>query len=201
LFEVFYLKSCKSVSIFESLLSENISIYTTMTSNAVERSWKTYCPKESPSLPLDYWICLGDLYNIYWMVWAPKIRPRPPPSFLFIRWVGNDIHNLRTETLRQQYKLIRTRTSVHNTYNKGSHVIQYGELGINEENVFMYIGANPNNDNSTFIEDNSLSFTPSVVNQRDADLIYYLHKVGIWYGYRFFYTTKINHLLFFVIVL
>ncbi|PKU82544.1 vacuolar-processing enzyme [Dendrobium catenatum] len=154
---VIYLEACESGSIFEGLLPEDISIYATTASNAVESSWGTYCPGESPSPPSEYWTCLGDLYSISWME-------------------DSDIHNLRTETLKQQYKQVKTRTSVDETYNQGSHVMQYGELGINEENVFLYIGSNPTNENSTFIEDNSLPFSPSVVNQRDADLVYYWHK-------------------------
>ncbi|KAH0452050.1 hypothetical protein IEQ34_019349 [Dendrobium chrysotoxum] len=119
---VIYPESYESGSIFEGLLPEDISIYTTMTFNAVERNLGTYYLGDSPS---------------------------------------SDIHNLRTETLKQQYKLVKIRTSVYNTYNQGSHVIQYGELGINEENIFLYIGSNPINDNSTFIEEhNSLLFTP-----------------------------------------
>ncbi|KAH0452485.1 hypothetical protein IEQ34_019784 [Dendrobium chrysotoxum] len=146
---VIYLGSCESGSIFKGLLPEDISIYAKLASNAMERSWGTYCPGDSPSPPLEYRTCLGDLYNISWME-------------------DSDIHNLRTKTLRQQYKLVKTKTSVDNTYNQGSHVMKYGELGINEEKVFLYIGSNPTNDNSTFIEEhNSFPFTPSVVNQRD----------------------------------
>ncbi|KAH0452300.1 hypothetical protein IEQ34_019599 [Dendrobium chrysotoxum] len=64
---------------------------------------------------------------------------------------------------------VKTWTYIYNTYDQGSHVIQYGEFGINEE-----IGSNPTNYNSTFIEEhNSLMFTPSIMKQCDADLIYY----------------------------
>ncbi|KAH0451879.1 hypothetical protein IEQ34_019178 [Dendrobium chrysotoxum] len=81
--------------------------------------------------------------------------------------------DFKSSILSLVYLRVKTMTSVDNAYNQGSH----GELGINEEKIFLYIGSNPTNDNSTFIEEyNSLPFTPSVVNQRDADLIYYWHK-------------------------
>lgn len=134
--------------------------------------------------------------------------------FLFI---NSDIHNLRTETLHQQYKLVslpaptsyliltlsfisafvfivltnvisfmiyfqvKDRTSMHNSYSFGSHVMQYGDLNLNVNNVFLYIGSNPANDNSTFIEANSLPSFPRSVNQRDADLVYFWQKVCFYY--------------------
>ncbi|KAJ4749898.1 Vacuolar-processing enzyme [Rhynchospora pubera] len=153
---VFYLEACESGSIFEGLLPEDINIYATTASNAEESSWGCYCPGESPSPPPEYYTCLGDLYSVSWME-------------------DSDIHNLRTETLHQQYNVVKDRTSVHNTFNFGSHVMQYGDLNLNVNNVFMYIGSNPANDDFTFVGDNSLSF-PRSVNQRDADLVYFWQK-------------------------
>lgn len=121
--------------------------------------------------------------------------------------ICSDIHNLQTETLKQQYQLVssseygfcvswqlfdsllglnffvlhplqvQTRTSVDETYRYGSHVMQYGDVELNVENLFLYLGSNPANDNATFIEDNSLYFHKTAVNQRDADLVYFWHKV------------------------
>ncbi|KAF3324581.1 vacuolar-processing enzyme [Carex littledalei] len=154
---VFYLEACESGSIFEGLLPEDINIYATTASNAEESSWGCYCPGESPSPPPEYYTCLGDLYSVAWME-------------------DSDIHNLHTETLHQQYKLVKDRTSMHNTFSFGSHVMQYGDLNLDVNNVFLYIGSNPANDNSTFIEANSLSSFPRSVNQRDADLVYFWQK-------------------------
>eukprot|EP00262_Sarcandra_glabra_P009435 TRINITY_DN23819_c0_g1_i1.p1 TRINITY_DN23819_c0_g1~~TRINITY_DN23819_c0_g1_i1.p1 ORF type:complete len:489 (-),score=76.43 TRINITY_DN23819_c0_g1_i1:167-1633(-) len=154
---VFYLEACESGSIFEGLLPEGLNIYATTASNAVESSWGTYCPGEYPSPPPEYYTCLGDLYSIAWME-------------------DSDIHNLRTETLKQQYYLVKGRTSNHNTYSYGSHVMQYGDIGLNEENVFLYIGTNPANDDMSFIKDNALLSFPAAVNQRDADLLYFWNK-------------------------
>ncbi|KAH1048214.1 hypothetical protein J1N35_038998 [Gossypium stocksii] len=83
---VFYLEACESGSICEGLLPEGLNIYATMVANAVESSWGTYCPGEYPSPPPEYETCLGDLYSVAWME-------------------DSDIHNLRKETLHQQYEL------------------------------------------------------------------------------------------------
>ncbi|KAG6507599.1 hypothetical protein ZIOFF_032949 [Zingiber officinale] len=155
---VFYLEACESGSIFEGLLPEDINIYATTASNSYESSWGTYCPGEYPGPPLEFFTCLGDF------------------SKLFFARICSDIHNLRTETLKQQYRLVKIRTAVDSTYRYGSHVMQYGDLELNVQNLFLYVGSNPANDNSTFVEGNSLSFPRAVVNQRDADLVYFWHK-------------------------
>ncbi|OAY75397.1 vacuolar-processing enzyme-like isoform X1 [Ananas comosus] len=154
---VFYLEACESGSIFEGLLPEDINIYATTASNAEESSWGTYCPGESPSPPPEYYTCLGDLYSVSWME-------------------DSDVHNLRIETLNQQYQLVKARTAVGNTYSYGSHVMQYGDLNLDAQHVFLYIGSNPANDNATFIDDNSLRSLSRSVNQRDSDLVYFWHK-------------------------
>ncbi|KAH6756326.1 hypothetical protein C2S51_038912 [Perilla frutescens var. frutescens] len=148
--------ACESGSIFEGLLPEGLNIYATTASNAVESSWGTYCPGEYPSPPPEYDTCLGDLYSIAWME-------------------DSDIHNLRTETLRQQYELVKKRTANDNGY-YGSHVMQYGDLKLNVETLFLYMGTNPANDNFTFVDDNSLWPSSNAVNQRDADLLHFWHK-------------------------
>lgn len=123
------------------------------------------------------------------------------------------MHNLRTESLKQQYNLVsevfrlnnismtlqphasmcpnrcnflveqvKERTSVHNTFNYGSHVMQYGSLDLSGQHLFTYIGSNPANDNATFVEDNSLPSFSKAVNQRDADLVYFWQKVSLSRG-------------------
>lgn len=75
---------------------------------------------------------------------------------------------------------VKTRTAVSETYRFGSHVMQYGDLELNMKDLFLYLGSNPLNENATFVDDNSLlSFSKAAVNQRDADLVYFWHKVGI----------------------
>lgn len=56
--------------------------------------------------------------------------------------------------------------------------MQYGDLNLNKEDLYMYLGTNPANDNFTFVEDNSLR-TSKAVNQRDADLLHFWDKVSV----------------------
>ncbi|KAJ4954159.1 hypothetical protein NE237_030991 [Protea cynaroides] len=153
---VFYLESCESGSIFEGLLPKGLNIYATTAANAVENSYGTYCPDDSPPLPPEYNTCLGDLYSVAWME-------------------DSEIHNLRNETLEQQYNLVKNRTADKN-YEEGSHVQQYGDLGLDKEHLFLYMGTNPGNDNSSFREENTLPSFSTPVNQRDADLLHLWHK-------------------------
>ncbi|KAL3650766.1 hypothetical protein CASFOL_007169 [Castilleja foliolosa] len=153
---VFYLEACEAGSIFEGLLPEGLNIYATTASNADESSWGTYCPGDYPSPPPEYETCLGDLYSVAWME-------------------DSDLHNRRTETLRQQYQLVKERTSNDNSY-MGSHVMQYGDLKLSVETLFMYMGTDPANDNYTFVDANYLRPSSKAVNQRDADLLHFWHK-------------------------
>nr|AGC94759.1 vacuolar processing enzyme [Malus micromalus] len=153
---VFYLEACESGSIFEGLLPEGLNIFATTASNAEESSWGTYCPGEYPSPPPEYDTCLGDLYSVAWME-------------------GSDVHNLRSETLHQQYELVKMRTANDNS-GFGSHVMQYGDVGLSKNNLFVYMGTNPANDNYTFLGENSLRPSSKAVNQRDADLLHFWHK-------------------------
>ena len=50
-------------------------------------------------------------------------------------------------------------------------------LDLNAEQLLLYIGSNPANDNTSFVEDNSLPSFSRAVNQRDADLVYFWQKV------------------------
>nr|ALG36104.1 asparaginyl endopeptidase [Oldenlandia affinis] len=153
---VFYLEACESGSMFEGLLPEGLNIYATTASNAEESSWGTYCPGEYPSPPPEYDTCLGDLYSVAWME-------------------DSEVHNLRSETLKQQYHLVKARTSNGNSA-YGSHVMQYGDLKLSVDNLFLYMGTNPANDNYTFVDDNALRPSSKAVNQRDADLLHFWDK-------------------------
>ena len=63
--------------------------------------------------------------------------------------------------------------------NTDSHVMQYGDLQLSMDELSLYMGTNPANENFTFIESNSLrpSSSSKAVNQRDADLLHFWHKV------------------------
>lgn len=154
---VFYLEACESGSIFDGLLPEGLNIYATTAANAEESSWGTYCPGEYPNPPPEYETCLGDLYSVAWMEDSEK-------------------HNLQTETLHQQYELVKRRTANENSA-YGSHVMQFGDIPLSKESLFLYMGSNPANDNYTFINDNALLPSSShAVNQRDADLVHFWDK-------------------------
>lgn len=80
---------------------------------------------------------------------------------------------------------VKFRTSDHNTYRAGSHVMQYGDIPISKEQLFLYIGSDPANANATFTYDNGFPEIPDekdvrAVNQRDADLLYLWQKVVHW---------------------
>ena len=72
---------------------------------------------------------------------------------------------------------VKDRTSGHNTYTYGSHVMQYGSLNLNVQHLSSDIGTNPANDGNKFVEGNSLPSSTRAVNQRDADLVYFWQKV------------------------
>lgn len=62
----------------------------------------------------------------------------------------------------------------------GSHVMQYGDIGISKDDLFQYLGTNPANDNFTFVDENSLKplSKATITNQRDADLVHFWDKVS-----------------------
>ena len=65
--QIIYVEACESGSIFEGLMPEDLNVYVTTASNAVESSWGTYCPGMDPPPPPEYMTCLGDLYSVAWM--------------------------------------------------------------------------------------------------------------------------------------
>jgi len=157
---VIYVEACESGSIFEGLLPEGMNIYVTTASNAEESSWGTYCPGMKPSPPLEYDTCLGDLYSVAWME-------------------DSEVHNTMKETLKQQYQVVKERTSNHQTYGMGSHVMQYGDIPISEDPLSLYIGFDPANADAIF--ENRLpqylrEKDAAAINQRDADLLYLWQK-------------------------
>ncbi|KAL0734044.1 hypothetical protein Bca4012_010254 [Brassica carinata] len=124
--------------------------------NAEESSWGTYCPGEDTSVPSEFETCLGDLYSVAWME-------------------DSDKHNLQTESLHQQYELVKKRTAATaSTY--GSHVMEFGDIGLSKEKLVLYLGTNPDNENATFPNENSLRPLSGVTNQRDADLVHFWEK-------------------------
>ncbi|KAL9668182.1 hypothetical protein QQ045_002557 [Rhodiola kirilowii] len=149
---VMYVEACESGSVFEGMMPTDINVYVTTASNAQESSWGTYCPGMQPAAPPEYITCLGDLYSVAWME-------------------DSETHNLRKETIEQQYKNVKERTSNYDTYNSGSHVMEYGNTSIKPEKVYLYQGFNPASDNFP-ANKLRLESRMDVVNQRDADLLF-----------------------------
>ncbi|KAL8515777.1 hypothetical protein ACS0TY_014464 [Phlomoides rotata] len=149
---VIYIESCESGSMFEGLMPENLDIYVTTASNAEESSWGTYCPGSNPPPPPEYMTCLGDLYSVSWME-------------------DSESHNLKRETVEQQYQQVKERTSNYNSYNSGSHVMEYGNKSIKSDKLYMYLGFDPATAN---LPPNRIDSKDNmgVVNQRDADLLF-----------------------------
>ncbi|GKE39280.1 vacuolar-processing enzyme-like protein [Tanacetum coccineum] len=96
-------------------------------------------------------------------------------KFSKIETEWTDAHNLQTETIEQQYHVVKERTSNDN-YIYGSHVMQYGDLQLSTDELSLYFGTNPANENFTFIESNSRRRSSKAVNQRDADLLHFWRK-------------------------
>lgn len=148
---VLYIEACESGSVFEGLMPENLNIYVTTASNAEESSWGTYCPGMDPPPPSEYITCLGDLYSVAWME-------------------DSESHNLKKETIKQQYEKVKERTSNFKNYEAGSHVMEYGSKDIKPEKVYLYQGFDPATVN---LPANKIDFARlEVVNQRDADLLF-----------------------------
>ncbi|KAK1266352.1 hypothetical protein QJS04_geneDACA002519 [Acorus gramineus] len=166
---VFYLEACESGSIFEGLLPEGLNIYATTASNAEESSWGTYCPGDTPGPPPEFDTCLGDLYSVAWM------EDSNYPEFHLGKGLMLD-NVVQLLYFPASLKRVKDRTSNQGSYYYGSHVMQFGDIDLNTEKLFFYIGSNPTNDNHTFIEDNSLPSSSKAVNQRDADLLYFWNK-------------------------
>lgn len=71
---------------------------------------------------------------------------------------------------------VKKRTSSDNS-GYGSSVMQYGDLKLSKDALYLYLGTNPANDNFTYVDDNSLRPSSKAVNQRDADLVHFWEKV------------------------
>ncbi|KAI4311337.1 hypothetical protein MLD38_036242 [Melastoma candidum] len=155
---VIYVEACESGSLFDGILPSNINIYATTAANPEENSYGCYCPGDSDDHPdvRKYGTCLGDLYSVSWME-------------------DCDAKDLRTETLKQQYDLVKKRTTL-------SHVMQYGDTGLTSDFVSSYLGDSPQKVFSRIdLIHEAASSLPATsglaISQRDADMIYYQHKV------------------------
>jgi legumain len=96
---VIYIEACESGSMLENILKPNINIYGTTASNAEESSYACYYDAKRGTY-------LGDVYSVNWME-------------------DSDVEQLNTETLFQQFSVVKQKTTT-------SHVMQYGDLTIGQ---------------------------------------------------------------------
>ncbi|KAF4384013.1 hypothetical protein F8388_018765 [Cannabis sativa] len=143
---VIYVEPCESGSIFEGIMPKDMNIYVTTASNAQENSWGTYCPEMEPPPPPEYITCLEDLYSVAWME-------------------DSQGHNLKRETIKQQYEMVKERTANANDFvNGGSHKYKSREaLSLPKGFDPATVNFPPNN--------NKLRMAMEVVNQRDAAIL------------------------------
>ncbi|VAH49956.1 unnamed protein product [Triticum turgidum subsp. durum] len=102
---IIYVEACESGSIFEGLMPRDHNIYVTTAANAEESSWAAYCPGMEVPPPSEYKTCLGDAYSVSWME-------------------DSETHNLKKETIKQQYEVVKARTAPRNESSIGSHVME-----------------------------------------------------------------------------
>lgn len=103
---VFYLEACESGSMFVDLPTDT-NIYATTAADPDESSYGFYC--NVTGMP-----CLGDEYSIHWME-------------------DSDAEDLSTETLDQQFKLVKQET-------QESHVSEYGNMDFQTESLIDFQG-------------------------------------------------------------
>ena len=73
---------------------------------------------------------------------------------------------------------VKDRTSNYNSYNAGSHVMEYGSTDFKDERLSLYQGFDPA---TKIFPPNKILFDKhmEVVNQRDADLLFMWHRVSL----------------------
>ncbi|VAH49958.1 unnamed protein product [Triticum turgidum subsp. durum] len=153
---IIYVEACESGSIFEGLMPRDHNIYVTTAANAEESSWAAYCPGMEVPPPSEYKTCLGDAYSVSWME-------------------DSETHNLKKETIKQQYEVVKARTAPRNESSIGSHVMEYGDRTFKDEMLFLYQGFDPAKSSIT----NRPLLRPSLkgaINQRDADILFMWKK-------------------------
>ncbi|KAH0943323.1 hypothetical protein HID58_002960 [Brassica napus] len=91
-------------------------------SNAKDSSYGIYCGDTYPPSPPEYnGLCLGDEFSVSWLE-------------------DSELHDMRKETLKQQYQVVKRRT-------RSSHVCRFGSEELLKDYLVSYIGTNPENKN------------------------------------------------------
>ncbi|CAO2818029.1 unnamed protein product [Amaranthus hypochondriacus] len=158
---VIYVEACEAGSMFAGLMQKQWNIYVTTASNPNESSWATYCPDSQKTLPSEFDTCLGDLYSVAWME-------------------DCDAHNSQSETLKQQYQVVKRRTLEGG--DEGSHVMEYGNTEFSNDTLSLYFGsASPASAYKQHKGGSHHKQPPSPplisVKQLQADILYLTNKV------------------------
>ncbi|KAH7962929.1 hypothetical protein HPB52_018776 [Rhipicephalus sanguineus] len=102
-----YIEACESGSMFAGLLPDNVNVYATTAANPDESSYACYWDDKRQTY-------LGDVYSVNWME-------------------DSDKEDLHTETLIDQFEIVRKETNT-------SHVMEYGDLDIGQLSVSEFQG-------------------------------------------------------------
>lgn len=108
---VFYLEACESGSMFVNL-PKDINIYAITAANTTESSWATYCDPDDKVSGKSIGTCLGDEFSV---------------NFLEDTEQSGGIK----KTLQAQFTTVKTKT-------KKSHVMQYGDLQFESDELSSY---------------------------------------------------------------
>lgn len=101
-------------------------------------------------------------------------------SEIFLYW-GREFTNLPMyaitgTSLCSNTEQVKDRTSNHNTYAGGSHLMQYGNQSINLEKLYLYQGSNPATENIP-PDNGEHKGDTGAVNKRSADPFFLWQKV------------------------
>lgn len=122
---VLYIEACESGSMFQNILEDDIDVFATTAADPDHSSYACYYDNKRETY-------LGDVYSVNWLE-------------------DSDREDLKLETLRDQYRLVKKETNT-------SLVMEFGDLSIAALKVADFQG------NST-AKGNSLRFSPSRKNK------------------------------------
>jgi len=122
---VLYIEACESGSVFEHM-DTDINVFVTTAANADESSYACYFDDKRQTY-------LGDVYSIKWLE-------------------DSDKENLNTETLSNQFKLVKQETNT-------SHVMEYGDITLGKLPVGDFQG---NTSSKSLLFTPTLEYDPTV---------------------------------------
>jgi len=140
---VFYMEACESGSMFNNLLPTNWNIFATTASNPYQSSYACY-------YDATYQTYLADCYSINWMN-------------------DTDHSNINTETLQQQYNIVKKITTT-------SQVCEYGDLSISSQTLNLF-QANKNAQEAKNTIQRPTPGNPTPVDSRDVKETYLTRRL------------------------